>query len=235
MGKVKVKGSLDCSDHEMVEFKILRAAWRAHSKLTTLDFKRADFGLFRDLLGMVPCDEALQGRGTQETWSIFKDHLLQAQEMCDPAKRRSGKTARRPARMNKELLDKLKHKKEACRGWKQGQVAWEEYREIVQAARDQIGKAKALLELKLARDVKSNKNEFYRYVSDKRKMRVSVGPLWKQTGNLVTWDTEKTEVSKNFFASVFVSKFSSHNAQAAEGKSRNWDNEEPPTVGKDQV
>ena len=33
--------------------------------------------------------------------------------------------------MNKELLDKLKHKKEAYRGWKQGQVAWEEYREIV--------------------------------------------------------------------------------------------------------
>jgi len=43
--------------------------------------------------------------------------------------------------MNKELLDKLKHKKEVYRGWKQGQVAWEEYREIVQAARDQVRKA----------------------------------------------------------------------------------------------
>ena len=28
--------------------------------------------------------------------------------------------------MDKELLDKLKHKKEAYRGWKQGQVVWEE-------------------------------------------------------------------------------------------------------------
>ena len=46
-------------------------------------------------------------------------------------RRKSGKNARRPAWMNKELLDKLKHKKEAYRGWKQGQVAWEEYREIV--------------------------------------------------------------------------------------------------------
>ena len=34
----------------MVEFKILRAARRAHSKLATLDFRRADFGLFRELL-----------------------------------------------------------------------------------------------------------------------------------------------------------------------------------------
>lgn len=30
---------------------------------------------------------------------------------------------------NKDLLDKLKHKEEACRGWKQ--AAWEEYKEIV--------------------------------------------------------------------------------------------------------
>ena len=52
VGNVKLKGSLGCSDHEMVEFKILRAARRAHSKLATLDFRRADFGLFRDLLGL---------------------------------------------------------------------------------------------------------------------------------------------------------------------------------------
>ncbi|GAB0184462.1 hypothetical protein GRJ2_000911500 [Grus japonensis] len=37
VGDVKLKGSLGCSDHEMVEFKILRAARRVHSKLTTLD------------------------------------------------------------------------------------------------------------------------------------------------------------------------------------------------------
>jgi len=64
--------------------------------------------------------------------------------------------------MNKELLDKPKHKKEAYRGWKQGQVAWEEYREIIQAARDQIRKAKSLIELNLARDIKGNKKNFYR-------------------------------------------------------------------------
>ena len=54
MGNAKLKGSLGCSDHEMVEFKILRALRRAHSKLATLDCRRADFGLFRDLPGRVP-------------------------------------------------------------------------------------------------------------------------------------------------------------------------------------
>lgn len=32
---------------------------------------------------------------------------------------------------NKEPLDKQKHRKEAYRGWKQKQVAWKEYRDVV--------------------------------------------------------------------------------------------------------
>ncbi|KAK4807026.1 hypothetical protein QYF61_000355 [Mycteria americana] len=160
--------------------------------------------------------------------------LLQAQERCIPTKRKSGKNARRPAWMNMELLDKLKHKKEAYRRWKQGQVAWEEYREIVRAARDQVRKAKALILLNLARDVKGNKKS-YRYIRDKRKTRENVGPLQKEMGDLVTQDMEKAEVLNDFFASFFTGKFSSHTAQVVEGKGRDWENEEPPTVGEDQV
>ncbi|GAB0208089.1 hypothetical protein GRJ2_003274600 [Grus japonensis] len=80
VGDVKLKGSLGYSDHEMVEFRILRAARKALSKLTTLEFRRADFGLFRDLLGRLPRDKALEGRGAQDSWLVFKGQLLQAQE-----------------------------------------------------------------------------------------------------------------------------------------------------------
>jgi len=34
------------------------------SKLIALDFRRADFGCFKDLLGRVPWNRALEGRGT---------------------------------------------------------------------------------------------------------------------------------------------------------------------------
>ncbi|KFV17265.1 hypothetical protein N340_13574, partial [Tauraco erythrolophus] len=201
----------------------------------TLDFRRADFGLFRDLLGRVQWDEALEGRGAQESWLIFKDHLLQAQEQCIPTKRKSSRNTRRPAWMNKELLNQTGHKKRAYRGWKQGQVAWEEYKEINRATRDQVRKAKALIELNLAKSIKDNKKSIYRYVSDKKRSRENVGPLWKEMGDVASWDMEKAEVLNNFFASVFTGKSSSCTAQVTERKSRNLGNGEPPTEREDQV
>jgi len=77
---VKLKGTLGCSGHKMVELRILRATRRAHSKLTTLDFGRADFGILRDLPGRVPWDKALEERGDQANWLIIHDHLLQVSE-----------------------------------------------------------------------------------------------------------------------------------------------------------
>ncbi|GAB0209717.1 mitochondrial enolase superfamily member 1 [Grus japonensis] len=38
-----------------------------------------------------------------------------------------------------------------------------------------------------------------------------------------------------FCASVFTGKCSSHTTQVTEGKGRDWENAEPPTVGEDQV
>ena len=40
--------------------------------------------------------------------------------------------------------------------------------------KDGVRKAKAQMELNLARDMKHNKNSFYRYVSQKRKVKESV-------------------------------------------------------------
>jgi len=67
------------------------------------------------------------------------------------------------------------------------------------------------------------------------KARETVGPLWKEVGDLITWDMEKAEVLNSFFASVFTSKCFRHTTQAADGKGRVWGNKEPPTVEEDQV
>jgi len=82
-------------------------------------------------------------------------------------------------------LDKVKHKEEAYSRWKQGQVALEEYREIVQAVRERVGKVKALIESNLTRHVKGKKKSLYRNISHKSKTRENVGPLWKEMEDLV--------------------------------------------------
>lgn len=42
--------------------ELIRGMKRAQSKLTNLDFWRADFGLFDNLIGREPWDKALEGR-----------------------------------------------------------------------------------------------------------------------------------------------------------------------------
>ena len=84
MEDVKVRGSLGCSDHEMVDFRILREGNKANSRITALDFRRADSGQFMDLLGGIPWDIVLQRRGVQEDKLIFKDPFFQTQEWSIP-------------------------------------------------------------------------------------------------------------------------------------------------------
>lgn len=54
VGDVRVGGSLGCSGHDMVELRILQGGSRAESRIATLDFRRADFVFFRELLGRIP-------------------------------------------------------------------------------------------------------------------------------------------------------------------------------------
>ena len=90
------------------------------------------------------------------------------------------------------LYRELQNEKEDYRGWKQGQIAWVENRKALPASRNQVRKAKTLTELNLARYVKGNKKSFYRYVGDRRKTKENIGSLWKEIGDMVTWDVENS-------------------------------------------
>jgi len=174
---------------------------------------------------------ALEGRGFQESWSLFKHHFLHAQDRCVRMSKKSSKGGRRPAWMSKELLVKRKWKRKVYGMWKEGQATWEEYRNVVRACRETMRKAEAHLELNLARDVKDNKKDF----SSKQKTRKNVGLLLNEVGALVMGDAVRVELLNAFFASVFSAKTSPQASQSLEVREKAWRKEDLLLVEKDWV
>ncbi|KFR15209.1 hypothetical protein N306_15328, partial [Opisthocomus hoazin] len=174
------------------------------SIVRALNVRRANFQLFKEIVRRTPWETVLRDRGTEQSWQVFKDVLHRAQELSVPKCKMSGREGKRPAWLRQEMLVKLRMKRELHRQWKQGLASWEEYRESARLCRAGVRKAKAQLEMNLARDVKNNKKGFYRYVSQKKMVKESAPLLMSETSELATADEEKAEVLNNFFASVFT-------------------------------
>jgi len=85
-------------------------------------------------------------------------------------------------------------------------VTQEEYRGLRRSCREEIRKAKAQLELRLATVVRDNKKCFYKYIHNKKRAKYSLHPLLDARGNIVNKDEEKAEVLNAFFTSVFNSQ-----------------------------
>lgn len=123
------------SAFDMLELRILRAG----NKATPQPWSSGDQTLDLDVLGRILQETSLERRGdlkrrvVQESWLIFKGHLFPALEWSFPMSRMSSKGTRRSAWMNKELLTKLKCKKEVCKKWEQVQVIQEECRDTESA------------------------------------------------------------------------------------------------------
>ncbi|KFQ63779.1 hypothetical protein N334_06073, partial [Pelecanus crispus] len=208
---------------------------KARSIVRTLNFRKAKFQLFEELLRRTPWETVLRDRGMEQSWQMFKVTFHRAQELSVPKCKKSGKEGMSPAWLSRDMLVKLKSKRELHRQWKQGQVSWEEYREAAQFCGDGVGKAKAQLELNLARDVKNNRKGFYRYVSQKRKAKESIPPLMNKNANLVSTDKEKAEVLNNLFALVFTGNLSPHPSRVDGPQDGEQGGKAPPTVREDQV
>ncbi|GAB0207904.1 mitochondrial enolase superfamily member 1 [Grus japonensis] len=203
VGEVAIGGRLGHSDHEVVEFKIFGDRRKTATKTSTLDMGRADFRLLRELVSQVPWETALEGIGVHQCWSLFKVHLLRAQEQAIPKCRRSSRRGRRPAWLNRDLLLELRRKKKVYACWKQGQATWEDYRDAAHLCREKIRAAKAQLELKLASTVGDNIKGFFKYVNNKRRTRENIGSLLDENGHLTNRDIDKAEMFNAAFASVF--------------------------------
>jgi len=157
-----------------MKFTVLREKGQVNRKVRIRNFRKAKFQLSKRLVSRMSWESSLRDRGAEQSWRIFKDtfHTTHLMPRC----KKSGKEGKRLSWLSCDLLVKLKGKKEMHRQWKQGQGSWEEYRDAAQLCRLGVRRAKAWMELNLARDAKNKDMGFYKYDSQKRKVKESVPP-----------------------------------------------------------
>jgi len=80
-----------------VEFTVLRDTGEVKSKVRTLNFRKANFRLFKELVTKSPQKIALRDKGAKQSWKIFKSALQRAQELLIPRYKKSDKESKRPA------------------------------------------------------------------------------------------------------------------------------------------
>ena len=85
---------------------------------------------------------------------------------------------------------------------------WRDYKEVAKVCREEVRKAKAQLELRLATAVKEKKKSFYEYINGKRRTKENFHRLLDAVGNVTTEDKEKAGVLNTLFTSAFNSQIS---------------------------
>ena len=204
---VIISGSLGCSNSEIMKFKILKGMRKESSKVQTLDFRQAEFGLFRELVGVIPREAALKGEVAQGSRQDFKDPPstravclnMQENEQIyeEPSLTKQGTQSGGP-----------NIKRQRTRGGSRARLQRRNLEMLPGHIANGIRKIKAQLELRFPRDVKGNKKRFYCYISNKRLTKENVCLMLSGLGDIVMMETDKSEVLKAFFVSVCTNDIS---------------------------
>ena len=114
---------------------IWRNAGLAKSRARTLCFRAAK-GLLKELLGRICWERFLEGMGTEQSWQLFRDSLLRAQELSIPPAEEI-EQRRRATGMAEE--GKKGNVQEGEAGYQEGCVAWEVGRDVKITRRSSSG------------------------------------------------------------------------------------------------
>lgn len=212
---IKTAGSLSCGGRALVEFAVQRTKHEAQTKVRTLDFRKVKLQLFKELVSRTPCETALKDKGEEQNWQIFKDIVRTGEELPILRCMKLWKEGKSLAWVSKELLVKLRRKKEMHRHWKHRQVSWEEYRDSVRLCKNKIRKSKEHLELSLLR-CKDKQEGLLQECQPEKKVQRNP-PQWTMQANSYRerqgecWSTQE----HFFFASLFTSSLVSHTASSS--------------------
>ena len=94
IGDVKTGRSLGCSDHTLVEFTLLRDMGKARSIVRNLNFRKANFQLFKELVSRTPWETALRDRDQNRAGRSLRMLSIERRNSQSPGVRNQAREAR---------------------------------------------------------------------------------------------------------------------------------------------
>lgn len=64
-GDAKMRGSLECTDHALMEFEVLRDMGAAKSKVRALEFMKGDFQTFEEKVNRISWETTLRSKAVK--------------------------------------------------------------------------------------------------------------------------------------------------------------------------
>ena len=146
----------------------------------------------------------MKNKTATECWDILRGELDRAIDSYVPMKKQGKRSKKK--HLSKEAFRKLRYKQNMWRVYKHTgkDKDYEVYKEALNAATNEVRKAKQNFEHKLAQNIKSDSKSFYAYVRSKQNVRDKVGPLEDNAGNITTQGCLMAEELNVHFSSVFT-------------------------------
>ena len=152
----------------------------------------------RKSLAHIYWDEKMKNKTATECWDILRGELDRAIDSYVPMKKQAKRSKKK--HLSKEAFRKMRYKQNIHTGKDKD---YEVYKEALNAAKNEVRKAKRNFEHKLAQHIKSDSKSFYAYVRSKQHVRDKVGPL-VYAGHIITQGCLMAEELNVHFSSVFT-------------------------------
>ena len=201
---VEIQEPLGSSDHNQMHFNINIKSDKTKVKQCRRDFRKGNYREIRKNLAHIDWDEKMKNTTATECWDILRGELDTAIDSYVPMKKQGKRSKKK--HLSKEAFRKMRYKQNMWRVYKHTgkDEDYEVYKEALNAATNEVRKAKRNFEHKLAQNIKSDSKSFYAYVRSKQNVRDKVGPLEDNAGNIITEGCLMAEELNVHFSSVFT-------------------------------
>ena len=169
---VEIQEPLGSSDHNQLHFNINIKSDKTKVKQCRRDFRKGNYMEIRKSLAHVDWDEKMKNKTATECWDILRGELDRAIDSYVPMKKQGKRSKKK--HLSKEAFRKLRYKQNMWRVYKHTgkDKDYEVYKEALDAATNEVRKAKRNFEHKLAQNIKSDSKSFYAYVRVNRMFEI---------------------------------------------------------------